>query len=126
MKNKKSTKLEKKEEAPPIPPKPVKKVDPKDIFSEEKIAKIYTAEDPIRSVSYLLQDHHRKINGNADFDEEKLMAKAEFHVNNLVFLKETYSYFDDEAIAGLMNVLAELIEFPHKKDTTTLNNSRFQ
>ena len=58
-----------------------------------------------------MQDHFRKINGNANFDEEKLRAEAEFHVNNLVFLKQNFPSFDDETISNLMNVLGKLIKF---------------
>jgi hypothetical protein len=58
-----------------------------------------------------LQDHFRKINGNANFDEEKLRAEAEFHVNNLVFVKQNFPNFDNETISSLMNILGKLIKF---------------
>ena len=96
---------EKKEEV--IPKKPIT---PDTIFFADRIDKLYNAKDPIESINVLLQDHFRKINGNANFDEEKLRAEAEFHVNNLVFLKQTFS-FDNEAISSLMNVLGKLIKF---------------
>ena len=89
---------------------PKKPITPDTIFFADRIDKLYNAKDPIESINVLLQDHFRKINGNANFDEEKLRAEAEFHVNNLVFLKQTFS-FDNEAISSLMNVLGKLIKF---------------
>ena len=84
---------------------------PDTIFLSDKIDKLFNAKDPIESINVLLQDHFRKINGNANFDEEKLRAEAEFHVNNLVFLKQNFPNFDNEAISSLMNILGKLIKF---------------
>ena len=88
-----------------------KQITPDTIFLSDKIDKLFNAKDPIESINILLQDHFRKINGNANFDEDKLRAEAEFHVNNLVFLKQNFSYFDNEAISTLMNILGKLIKF---------------
>ena len=85
-------------------------ITPDTIFFEDRIDKLFNAKDPIESIFVLLQDHFRKINGNANFDEEKLRAEAEFHVNNLVFLKQSFN-FDNETISSLMNVLGKLIKF---------------
>ena len=87
-----------------------KPITPDTIFFEDRIDKLFNAKDPIESIYVLLQDHFRKINGNANFDEEKLRAEAEFHVNNLVFLKQSFT-FDNETISSLMNVLGKLIKF---------------
>ena len=87
-----------------------KPITPDTIFFEDRIDKLFNAKDPIESICVLLQDHFRKINGNANFDEEKLRAEAEFHVNNLVFLKQSFN-FDNETISSLMNVLGKLIKF---------------
>ena len=83
---------------------------PDSIFSSDKIDKLFNAVDPIESTNILLQDHFRKINGNANFDEEKLRAEAEFHINNLIFLKQNFS-FDNDTISILMNILGKLIKF---------------
>ena len=88
-----------------------KPITPDTIFFPDRIDKIFNAKDPIESINVLLQDHFRKINGNANFDEEKLRAEAEFHVNNLVFLKQNFENFDNEAISSLMNILGKLIKF---------------
>jgi len=93
-------------------------ITPDTIFFEDKIDKLFNAKDPIESINILLQDHFRKINGNANFNEEKLRAEAEFHVNNLVFLKQKFS-FDNETISRLMNVLGKLIKF---KNSNTKQN----
>ena len=103
-------------EKPVIEQKPIT---PDTIFFSDKIEKLFNAKDPIESINVLLQDHFRKINGNANFDEEKLRAEAEFHVNNLVFLKQSFPSFDDETISSLMNVLGKLIKF---KNTNKNNN----
>ena len=87
-----------------------KPITPDTIFFEDRIDKLFNAKDPIESIFVLLQDHFRKINGNANFDEEKLRAEAEFHVNNLVFLKQSFN-FDNETVSSLMNVLGKLIKF---------------
>ena len=105
-------------EKPVIESKPIT---PDTIFFADKIEKLYNAKDPIESINILLQDHFRKINGNANFDEEKLRAEAEYHVNNLVFLKQTFTTFDDEAISCIMNVLGKLIKF---KNQNTNNNKQ--
>ena len=98
-----------------------KPITPDTIFFSDRIEKLYNAKDPIESINVLLQDHFRKINGNANFDDEKLRAEAEFHVNNLVFLKQNFSYFDDEAISSLMNILGKLIKFK-KNENKNINN----
>ena len=103
-------------EKPVIEQKPIT---PDTIFFSDKIEKLFNAKDPIESINVLLQDHFSKINGNANFDEEKLRAEAEFHVNNLVFLKQSFPSFDDETISSLMNVLGKLIKF---KNTNKNNN----
>ena len=95
-------------EKPVIEQKPMT---PDTIFLSDKIDKLFNAKDPIESINVLLQDHFRKINGNANFDEEKLRAEAEFHVNNLVFLKQNFPNFDNETISSLMNILGKLIKF---------------
>jgi hypothetical protein len=95
-------------EKPVIEKKPIT---PDTIFLADKIDKLFNAKDPIESINVLLQDHFRKINGNANFDEEKLRAEAEFHVNNLVFVKQNFPNFDNETISSLMNILGKLIKF---------------
>ena len=104
---------EEKESLPPekeIPVVETKPQSPDSIFSSDKIDKLFNAVDPIESANILLQDHFRKINGHANFDEEKLRAEAEFHINNLVFLKQSFS-FDNDTISILMNILGKLIKF---------------
>ena len=99
----------------------VKPQSPDTIFVSDKIDKLFNAEDPIQSANILLQDHFRKINGNANFDEEKLKAEAEFHINNLIFLKQNFS-FDNDTISTLMNILGKLIKFKNSSNTKNNNN----
>ena len=101
----------------------VKPQSPDTIFVSDKIDKLFNAEDPIQSANILLQDHFRKINGNANFDEEKLKAEAEFHINNLIFLKQNFS-FDNDTISSLMNILGKLIKF--KNSNNNNNNDKIK
>jgi len=115
-----------KEVVPPekeIPAVEVKPQSPDSIFSSDKIDKLFNAEDPIQSTNILLQDHFRKVTGNANFDEEKLKAEAEFHINNLVFLKQNFS-FDNDTISILMNILGKLIKFKNLNNTNTKPKSK--
>ena len=115
-----------KEVAPPekeIPAVEVKPQSPDSIFSSDKIDKLFNAEDPIQSTNILLKDHFRKVTGNANFDEEKLKAEAEFHINNLVFLKQNFS-FDNDTISILMNILGKLIKFKNLNNTNTKPKSK--
>ena len=115
-----------KEVSPPekeIPVVEVKPQSPDSIFSSDKIDKLFNAEDPIQSTNILLQDHFRKVTGNANFDEEKLKAEAEFHINNLVFLKQNFS-FDNDTISILMNILGKLIKFKNLNNTNTKPKSK--
>lgn len=119
-KSKKKSEKSKEEPAIVEPKKtPSKRHNPTDIFTEEKIEKMYNAEEPISYINTILQEHFRKSTGKSNFDEEKLEAKAEFHVNNLVFLKNNFPNFDNEAISTLMNVLSVLIDFTPKKNIST-------
>ena len=106
-----------------IPVVETKPQSPDSIFSSDKIDKLFNAVDPIESANILLQDHFRKVNGNANFDEEKLRAEAEFHINNLVFLKQNFS-FDNDTISILMNILGKLIKFKNLK--TDNNNGKIR
>ena len=125
-KGKTSTSIaEEKEAVPPEKEVPVvesKSLSPDSIFSSDKIDKLFNAEDPIQSTNILLQDHFRKVNGNANFDEEKLKAEAEFHINNLIFLKQNFS-FDNDTISSLMNILGKLIKFKNSNNNKNNNNN---
>ena len=115
-----------KEVAPPekeIPAVEVKPQSPDSIFSSDKVDKLFNAADPIQSTNILLQDHFRKVTGNANFDEEKLKAEAEFHINNLVFLKQNFS-FDNDTISILMNILGKLIKFKNLNNTNAKPKSK--
>ena len=125
-KGKTSTSIaEEKEAVPPEKEVPVvesKSLSPDSIFSSDKIDKLFNAEDPIQSTNILLQDHFRKVKGNANFDEEKLKAEAEFHINNLIFLKQNFS-FDNDTISSLMNILGKLIKFKNSNNNKNNNNN---
>ena len=125
-KGKTSTSIaEEKEAVPPEKEVPVvenKSPSPDSIFSSDKIDKLFNAEDPIQSTNILLQDHFRKVKGNANFDEEKLKAEAEFHINNLIFLKQNFS-FDNDTISSLMNILGKLIKFKNSNNNKNNNNN---
>jgi hypothetical protein len=126
-KGKTSTSIAEEKEAVPqekeVPVVESKSLSPDSIFSSDKIDKLFNAEDPIQSTNILLQDHFRKVTGNANFDEEKLKAEAEYHINNLVFLKQNFS-FDNDTISILMNILGKLIKFKNLNNTNTKPKSK--
>ena len=91
------------------------------IFSPENIDEIYEDINPLEKVSKLLESHHRKKYLNPNFDPEKILAKAEFHVNNLIFLKDKFPTFDNIAYSGILNAFAKLIDFDKYKRPENTN-----
>lgn len=87
----------------------------KEIFQADKINAIYLSEDPIKETCLLLESNYRKIFQKADFDSSKLMAKAEFYVNVLIFIKETFK-FEDEIISKLMNLFSNMINLEEEEE----------
>ena len=91
------------------------------IFSPENIDEIYEDINPLEKVSKLLESHHRKKYLNPNFDPEKILAKAEFHVNNLIFLKDKFPTFDNIEYNGILNAFAKLIDFDKYKRPENTN-----
>ncbi len=80
------------------------------IFSnEEQLNEIYDSSNPINSVYEILETHYRRTEGNIDKDSNILMAIAEFHVNNLIYLRENFSNFPGRIQCKLMNLLNILL-----------------
>ena len=96
------------------------------IFNPENIDEIYNSLDPLEVVSKLLESHHRKKYLNPHFDPEKIIAKAEFHVNNLLFLKDKFPDYDNITHSGILNAFSKLIDFDIYKRPENNNNNKIE
>ena len=93
------------------------------IFNPDNIDEIYNSLDPLEVVSKLLESHHRKKYLNPNFDPEKILAKAEFHVNNLLFLKDKFPNYDNITYSTILNGFSKLIDFDiYKRKDNNINN----
>lgn len=80
------------------------------IFSDqEQLNEIYDSSNPINSVYEILETHYRRTEGNIDKDSNILMAIAEFHVNNLIYLRENFGNFPGRIHCKLMNLFNILL-----------------
>jgi len=86
------------------------------IFEPSQIDLIYNSNDPINETSLILQSHFRRVFLRADFNIEKLLGQSEFHVNNLIFLKENFQNFPNEIICKLLNIMSKLISFENEEN----------
>ena len=116
---------EKKEEKNEEIPKITKKID---IFNVNNIDQIYDSPDPINTVRLLLESNYRRVNLRADFETAKMFAKAEFFVNVLIFLKQTFETFENEVICKLLNLFDCLINMDQEEgmDFLTLSKKKIQ
>lgn len=78
------------------------------LFKELDIDEIWNNSNPILNVYELIENNMRKKTGKIDFDSNILMALAEFHVNNLIYLKENFK-FPVQIYCKLMNLLNILL-----------------
>lgn len=89
----------------------VPKEEPKiNIFAVENIDEIYNGADPINKVRLLLESNYRRVFKRADFETDKILAKAEFFVNTLIFLKQTFQSFENETLCKLLNLFDILLD----------------
>ena len=86
------------------------------IFEPSQIDLVYNSNDPINETSLILQSHFRRVFLRADFNIEKLLGQSEFHVNNLIFLKENFQNFPNEIICKLLNIMSQLISFENEEN----------
>ena len=86
------------------------------IFEPSQIDLIYNSNDPVYETSLILQSHFRRVFLRADFNIEKIMGQSEFHVNNLIFLKENFQNFPNEIICKLLNIMSQLISFENEEN----------
>jgi len=93
------------------------------IFDPSQIDLIYNSNDPIYETSLILQSHFRRVFLRADFNIEKIMGQSEFHVNNLIFLKETFENFPNEIICKLLNIMSQLISFENEENIKENDNN---
>jgi len=79
-----------------------------DIFTDKDIEEIWKSKNPLEYISEIIETFERKKTGNIDIDPQLLLATSEFHVNNLIFLKEKFS-LTWSAYAKLLNLLATML-----------------
>jgi hypothetical protein len=77
------------------------------IFTEADINTIWSSTNPTSQMFELIEKVHRK-QGQIDIDNNIISAYSEFHVNNLVFLKENFT-LNTEVICKLLNLFNVLI-----------------
>lgn len=79
-----------------------------EIFTDKDVEEIWKNENPISFTSELLETYFRKTTGNIDVDTQLILATSEFHVNNLIFLKENFT-LTWGTYAKLLNLLAVML-----------------
>lgn len=91
-----------------------------DLFTLDSIQKIEKSDEPKNFVCSLLENYFRDKYGILDIQSNILLSKAEFHVNNLSFLRETYPLYSEEVICQLLNQLALLLDLQEEDYNTNL------
>jgi hypothetical protein len=99
--------------------------DIQNIFIEVQIKDIYESTNPIGVVYDIIESHHRRNNNNTEYDSNVLTAISEFHVNNLIFLKQNFT-FPDSIYSKLLNLLSVLLELRDDQVKTTDNDDNIQ
>lgn len=106
-----------------------KKFEVSSIFKPHHIEIIYNSQDPIKDCSLYFESNYRAKTGKPDFEKAQLMAKAEFAVNVLIFLKKEFPYFEDPTLCKLLNLYCDLIEMTspkYKEETNFLTISKLK
>lgn len=111
------------EESPKIED-PVSKIP--SLFLPEHINQIYQSKISFEVTTEILKSHYRRTYNKADYNNDFIISKAEYDVNALIFLKETFPKFPDTVLCKLLNALADLIELPNEKySIDSLSNDAF-
>ena len=106
-----------------------RKINIPNIFKAHHIDKIYNSQDPIKDCNLYFESNYRATTGKPDFESSQLYAKAEFAVNVLIFLKETFPNFEPETLSKLLNLYCNLIEMSeqvYKDESNFLNISKLK
>lgn len=91
-----------------------------EIFTIESIQKIEKSDEPKNFVCTLLENYSKNKYGKLDIQSNILLAQAEFHVNNLNFLRETYPLYPEDVICKLLNLLVLLLDLKEEEYNTNL------
>ena len=81
-----------------------------EIFTLDDIKEINEATTPKVVASSIIEKFLTKKNGKVDLQSNLIMAQAEFHVNNLNFLQDTFKDFDGTIICKLLNLFGILLK----------------
>jgi len=93
------------------------------IFKDDiNITEIYENSNPIGVVYDIIESHFRRTKRNIEYDSNVLTAISEFHVNNLIFLKESFN-FPEKIYCKLLNLLGILLNLRDENDAA-LNYSK--
>jgi hypothetical protein len=93
------------------------------VFTEEiQIQEIYENSNPLGYVYDIIESFYQKSKGNLDVDSNMIMAVSEFHVNNLIFLKENFKTLPNSTLLKLLNLLNILLNL--REDSTDEFSSR--
>ena len=86
------------------------------IFSDESmIDEIYENGSSVNYVYEILETFYRRSTGNINQDSNMLIAISEFHVNNLIYLKENFK-FPNIILCKLLNLLNLLLNLKEKEN----------
>jgi hypothetical protein len=82
------------------------------IFQESDIEEIYNNSNPISHVFELIENQYKSKSARVDYDSNMLMSIAEFHVSNLIYLKENFKFPNtiNCKLLNLLNILLSLRE----------------
>jgi hypothetical protein len=90
------------------------------LFSDSDIESIWSSPNPGSSMFDLFEKHYRRL-GQIDIDNNIIQAYSEFHLNNLIFLKENFQ-LTTEVTCKLLNIFNLLLSLKTgTKDKTEPN-----
>lgn len=92
-----------------------------EIFKPHHIDLIINNNDPISYCSLFFESDYRAKTGQPDFEKSMMLAKAEFALNVLLFLKETFPDFQPEIIAKLLNLYCHMLDIPVNDNNSQLD-----
>lgn len=101
------------------------KVPTSDLFTKTVISSVWESKDPYLYLSIYIEDYIRRKYSIIDTDSNFISSICEFHLNNLIYLKEVLANeANDEAVSDLMNVLSRLLSLHANEDTNNREDEK--
>ena len=94
-----------------------------EIFTLDDIKEINEATTPKVVASSIIEKFLTKKYGKVELQSNLIMAQAEFHVNNLNFLQDTFKAFDNTIICKLLNLFGILLKLDENEYNINLPKS---